>query len=265
MIQFPNIDPEIFRVGPIAPRWYGLMYVISFVAGYYIIRYWLKRDKIEMSRDDLYDLAFAMILGVILGGRLGYVLLYNLEFYLRNPLEILNVMAGGMSFHGGFVGAILGITYFIKKKGLEWYAISDVMVIAGALGIALGRIGNFLNAELFGRIGSVPWCMYFPSDPEACRHPSQLYESFLEGWLTFAILWVVKSKNPKSGMTSWLFVALYGAARFTVEFFRQPDAHIGFEMLGLTRGQLLTLPMIIAGIVMLVVLHSKRVDQTKSR
>lgn len=273
MIQFPNIDPEIFRVGPIAPRWYGLMYVVSFIAGYYIVRYWFRRGKVDMSRDDLYDLAFVMILGVILGGRLGYVLFYNLEFYFRNPLEIMNVMAGGMSFHGGFIGMILGMLYFIKKKNrraegdsrLTLYAVSDVMVVAGALGIALGRIGNFINAELFGRATDVPWCMYFPADPQTCRHPSQLYESFLEGWLVLAILWIVKSKNPRQGITSWLFVALYGTARFTVEFFRQPDAHIGFEIFGLTRGQILTAPLIIAGVIMIAVLAQARGDQRETR
>lgn len=273
MIQFPNIDPEIFRIGPIAPRWYGLMYVLSFIAGYFIVKYWFKRDKIEISRDDLYDLVFMMILGVILGGRLGYVLFYNFEFYLQNPLEILNVMAGGMSFHGGFIGTILGMLYFVKKKNrraadgirITLYQISDVMVVAGALGIALGRIGNFINAELFGRVTNVSWCMYFPADPETCRHPSQIYESLLEGWLILAILWIVKSKNPKSGIASWLFVALYGVARFTAEFFRQPDAHIGFGLFGLTRGQFLTLPLIIVGVTMIVVCAKARGDLRQSR
>lgn len=249
LMQYPNISPEIFRLGPIAPRWYGLMYVISFILSALIINYWIKRDKLDIKREDFYDLLLYGLLGVIIGGRLFYVLFYNLPYFLENPLQIINVTAGGMSFHGGLLGVILGLVYFVRRKKIQLYKISDILVICGALGIGFGRIGNFINAELYGRITSLPWCIYFPSDPQNCRHPSQLYESFFEGFLMFAILWFIKTKNPRPGVISWLYIALYGVARFLIEFARAPDPQIGFEIMGLTRGQLFCIPMIIIGII----------------
>lgn len=262
-MEYPNISREIFRLGPIAPRWYGLMYVISFILGAIIIHYWIKRDKLGLTKEDFYDLLLYGILGVIIGGRLGYVIFYNFSYFFENPLQIFNVISGGMSFHGGLVGVILGVLYFVWKKKVHIYKISDILVIAGALGLFFGRIGNFINTELYGRITSVPWCMHFPTDPENCRHPSQLYESLTEGLLLFIVLWIVKSKVSRKGVVTWLYITLYGTVRFLIEFVREPDIHIGFGFFGLTRGQLFSLPMILIGLTMLVFFFGRSVGSQK--
>ncbi|MCM2356825.1 MAG: prolipoprotein diacylglyceryl transferase [Geobacteraceae bacterium] len=252
-MQFPNLDPVFFRLGPLEFRWYGLMYVIGFVAAYFVILAEIRRRKIPLSRDDVADMIFAVALGVIVGGRTGYVLFYNLSDYLAHPLKVFAVWEGGMSFHGGLVGALLGGLWFVRKKKLDFLAMADVGFLTAPIGLGLGRIGNFINGELYGRVTDVPWGMVFP-DPQAGnlpRHPSQLYEAFLEGPVIFIVLWTLARKQRPKGVIFWTFIALYGAFRFFVEFFREPDVQLGFILGGFSMGQLLSFPMAVGGMWMI--------------
>lgn len=252
-MQFPNFDPVFFRLGPLEFRWYGLMYVIGFVAAYFVILAEIRRRKIPLVRDDVADMIFAVALGVIVGGRTGYVLFYNLSDYLAHPLKVFAVWEGGMSFHGGLVGALLGGLWFVRKKKLDFLAMADVGFLTAPIGLGLGRIGNFINGELYGRVTDVPWGMVFP-DPQAGnlpRHPSQLYEAFLEGPVIFMVLWTLARKQRPKGVIFWTFIALYGAFRFFVEFFREPDVQLGFILGGFSMGQLLSFPMAVGGMWMI--------------
>ncbi|RZK20525.1 MAG: prolipoprotein diacylglyceryl transferase [Flavobacterium sp.] len=251
MLKFPQISPDIVSLGPLKIRWYGLMYVFGFITAYYLIRNEARRKDIGLNDDDAYDLIFYFIVGVILGGRLGYILFYNLSFYLSNPLNILKVYEGGMSFHGGLIGVILGGIVYCRRKKIRFLPIADVGAMAGALGLGFGRIGNFINAELYGRVtdASFPLAMIFPTDPtQQPRHPSQLYESFFEGFLMFAILYFINRKNFRPGTVIGSFIMLYGTFRFFIEYVRQPDAQIGFIFDYFSMGQLLCFPMILLGL-----------------
>ncbi len=262
MLTYPNINPDIVHLGPLTLRWYGFMYVIGFIISYYIIKNETKRKNLPISEDDIYDLVFYLIVGVILGGRTGYVLFYNLQSYLADPVQILMINKGGMSFHGGLIGTILAGYIFCRKKKFPFYTMGDIGVTAGALGLGFGRIGNFINAELYGRptLASFPLAMIFPTDPQRLpRHPSQLYESFFEGFLMFAILLFLSRKNLKSGVIFWSFVMLYGTFRFFIEYTRQPDEQLGILFQYFSMGQLLCLPMIIGGLIMIII-RSKRKD-----
>lgn len=252
-MQFPNFDPVFLRLGPLEFRWYGLMYVIGFVAAYFVILAEIRRRKIPLERDDVADMIFAVALGVIVGGRTGYVLFYNLSDYLAHPLKVFAVWEGGMSFHGGLVGALLGGLWFVRKKKLDFLAMADVGFLTAPIGLGLGRIGNFINGELYGRVTDVPWGMVFP-DPRAGnlpRHPSQLYEAFLEGPVIFIVLWTLARQQRPKGVIFWTFIALYGAFRFFVEFFREPDVQLGFILGGFSMGQLLSFPMAVGGMLMI--------------
>lgn len=252
-MQLPHIDPVFLRLGVLEFRWYGLMYILGFVGAYFVINVEARRRKIPLSRDDVADMIFAVALGVILGGRTGYVLFYNLPEYAAHPLKVFAVWEGGMSFHGGFIGAIIGGYWFAAKKHIDRFIIADLCSMATPIGLGLGRIGNFINGELYGRITTVPWGMVFP-DPRAGglpRHPSQLYEAFLEGPVLFLILWGLGRKERPAGVTFWALIAFYGMFRFVVEFFREPDIQLGFFMGGFSMGQLLSLPMALAGFIML--------------
>jgi phosphatidylglycerol:prolipoprotein diacylglycerol transferase len=251
-MQFPNIDPVFLRVGALEFRWYGLMYIIGFVAAYFVINAEAERRKVPLSRDDVADLIFGVALGVILGGRLGYVLFYNLSEYAAHPLKVFTVWEGGMSFHGGLAGAILGGFWFARKKKIGYLTIADLCFLTAPIGLGLGRLGNFINGELYGRVTTLPWGVVFP-DPRAGnlpRHPSQLYESFLEGPVIFLILWIMGRKESPAGVISWGFIALYGTFRFLIEFFREPDFQLGFVVGSFSMGQLLSFPMALAGAVM---------------
>lgn len=251
MLKFPQISPDIVSLGPLKIRWYGLMYVFGFITAYYLIRNEARRKEIGLNDDDAYDLIFYFIVGVILGGRLGYILFYNLSFYLANPLNILKVYEGGMSFHGGLIGVILGGIVYCRRKKIRFLPIADVGAMAGALGLGFGRIGNFINAELYGRVtdASFPLAMIFPTDPtQQPRHPSQLYESFFEGFLMFAILYFINRKNFRPGTVIGSFIMLYGTFRFFIEYVREPDAQIGFIFNYFSMGQLLCFPMILLGL-----------------
>jgi phosphatidylglycerol:prolipoprotein diacylglycerol transferase len=252
-MTYPHIDPVFFKLGPLQFRWYGLMYILGFLAAYFVIRKGAERKNLPLTRDDVADLVFAVALGIILGGRLGYVLFYNLSEYLAHPLQVFAVWEGGMSFHGGLAGAILGGGWFAHRKKLAFLDLADIGFLSGPIGLFLGRIGNFINGELYGRVTDAPWGMVFP-DPRAGnlpRHPSQLYEAVLEGPVLFCILWFLGRKKRPAGVVFWAFIACYGTFRFIVEFFREPDVQLGFIAGGLTMGQLLSIPLAVAGAVMI--------------
>ncbi len=251
-MQFPTIDPVFLQIGPLAFRWYGLMYIIGFVSSYFIIYAGALRRNIPLSRDDVADLIFSVALGIILGGRLGYVLFYNLSFYLEHPLKAIAIWEGGMSFHGGTSGAILAGWLYVRKKRLPFLRILDIGFLAGPVGLFFGRIGNFINGELYGRSTQLPWGMVFPGGGPVPRHPSQLYEAFLEGPVLLLILWLTSRKNPPDGVVFWTFIAGYGLFRSSVELFREPDAQIGLLLGSLSMGQLLSLPMFLLGAFMIL-------------
>ncbi len=255
MIPYPNIDPVIFRIGPLAFRWYGMMYAVSFISAIFIIRYIALKKKLAITQEQISDLMLYGAVGVIFGGRLGYVLFYNPGYYFSNPSKIIAVWEGGMSFHGGLIGAVLGGIYFCRKFKLPVYSVADVAIVAAPIGLGLGRIGNFMNGELFGRETDVPWCMVFPAGGDVCRHPSQLYEATLEGGVLFVILWVLSKKNLAPGIVFWSMILGYGVFRFIVEFAREPDAHLGFLVGLFSMGQLLSVPMILLGLFMIVRCH----------
>lgn len=247
MLIFPEIDPVIFRIGPLAVRWYGLMYLLGFLGGYFVIRTLVRRRSLPLTVEAISDLLFVAVIGVVLGGRLGYVLFYNLGHYLQHPFQILAVWEGGMSFHGGLLGVIVACSLFCLRRQLPLLAVGDVIATAATIGLGLGRLGNFINGELWGRITTLPWGVVFPSGGPLPRHPSQLYEAVLEGPLLFALLWVAHRRQAPAGVPFFGFFLLYGIFRFVVEFFRQPDAQLGFLWGGATMGQLLSVPMILFG------------------
>lgn len=237
-------------------RYYGLLYVLSFIIAYYLIKHLAKEKKLGLNEDDVADLILYVLIGVVVGARVFYVVFYNLPFYARNPLEVFAVWHGGLSFHGGLIGAIAAGWYFCRRKKISFYKIADIAVIPASIGLALGRIGNFMNGELYGRIADVPWAVKFP-DAEGFRHPSQIYES-IKNIVIFAILWIIKDKKLPDGFLFWAFVTLYSIFRFTIEFVREPDPQLGFIIGNLTMGQLLTFPMFMVGAYMLYRLKSKK-------
>jgi len=252
-----NIDPVIFDLGPIRVGWYGLMYVLGFLASYLLVRYQMKKKDFGLSRPEVENLYFYLILGLMIGARLGYVLFYDLKTYLANPFEILAIWHGGMSFHGGLIGVlVVGILFSWRNKKSFW-KIADLVIVTAPIGLGLGRIGNFINGELYGRVTQVPWGMIFPTGGPLPRHPSQLYESALEGGALFLILWLIKDKRLPTGGLLAIFLILYGAFRFFVEFFREPDAHLGFILGPFTMGQILTFFMIIGGIILFIYLRKR--------
>jgi phosphatidylglycerol:prolipoprotein diacylglycerol transferase len=261
LLVHPQFDPVIFSVGPLAVRWYGLMYVIAFVAvimlGKLRVRRGLSGDITERDVDDM--LIYGVI-GVILGGRLGYVLFYKPEHYLSHPGEILQIWAGGMSFHGGFIGVLAAVAVFCWMKKKRWITTMDFIAPLVPPGLAAGRIGNFINGELPGRPTDLPWGMWFPQvdREQIARHPSQLYQFAGEGLALFALLWWFSSKQRPAGAVSGFFLVGYGVFRFLAEFTRQPDDFLGLLALGLSMGQWLSLPMIVAGIVMMTWAYRRR-------
>jgi phosphatidylglycerol:prolipoprotein diacylglycerol transferase len=252
-----NVDPILVKLGPIQVGWYGLMYVFGFFASYLLVRYQMKKKDFGITKMEVENLYFYLILGLIIGARLGYVLFYDLKMYLVDPLEIFAIWHGGMSFHGGLIGVLLvGILFSWKNKKSFW-KIADLIIVTAPIGLGLGRIGNFINGELYGRVTQVPWSMIFPKGGPLPRHPSQLYESALEGGVLFLILWLIKDKKFPTGGLLALFLSLYGVFRFFVEFFREPDAHLGFILGHLTMGQVLTAFMIAGGIILFFYLRRK--------
>ena len=250
-IPFPMIDPVAIEIGPLAIRWYALAYVVGILVGWQYMKNVARLPPNRVSPAMVDDLILWITLGIILGGRLGYTLFYKPGYYLDHPLEILALWQGGMSFHGGLVGVCLSIWLYARAKKIDWRALGDVVVTAVPIGLFLGRLANFVNAELYGRPSDVPWAMVFPRGGPEPRHPSQLYEAFLEGAVLFAILWYAAYRTRalhRPGYIGGLFLVGYGLARTIGEMFREPDAHLGFLLSGITMGQLLSLPLIIAGI-----------------
>src|SRR5688572_3132787 len=264
-IPFPNISPVFLELGPIQLRWYGLMYMISFIVGYLVLKRLVKRKKLSMTTDDLYDLLFFLILGVMVGGRIGYVLFYDLGSYIQRPIEILYIWQGGMSFHGGLVGVVLATLFLCWRRGWNFWATADLVCAGAPIGLGLVRLGNFINGELYGRETTVPWGMIFPAGGEVVRHPSQLYEALLEGLVLFLIVQWLYRKDLYPGTVTWAFIGCYGLFRFLVEFVREPDAHIGFDLGPFTRGQLLTLPMLAVGLAMMIIVARRRLPERSHR
>lgn len=252
MFIHPEFDPIALQLGPLAVRWYGLMYLLAFALVLFLGRLRIKSQSFSKWHvAELDDLLFYGVLGVILGGRLGYVVFYKLSYYLSHPLEIFFVWQGGMSFHGGFLGVIFAMWLYSRKSGKSWLSVTDFIAPLVPLGLGAGRIGNFINGELWGRPTDVAWGVVFPQVDAVARHPSQLYEFGLEGLLLFTIVWLYSSKQRPMGAVSGVFLMGYGAFRFLVEYTREPDDFLGLLSLGLSMGQWLSLPMIIAGILML--------------
>lgn len=249
MVTFPEIDPVIFHVGPLSVRWYGMMYLLGFVAAYALINHLSRLRNLDLSKDGVSDLLFYGVLGVVLGGRIGYVLFYNPAQYFSRPLEIFAVWQGGMSFHGGLIGVVVAVVLFCRRRKLPILLTGDVLVASSTLGLGFGRIGNFINGELWGRVTDLPWAMVFPGGGPLPRHPSQLYEAVLEGLVLSVILYLLHRRKVAEGVPFFSFFIGYGLFRFLVEFVRQPDAQLGFLWGGATMGQVLSLPMILFGLV----------------
>jgi phosphatidylglycerol---prolipoprotein diacylglyceryl transferase len=250
MIVLPQINPEIIRIGPVAIRWYGLMYIFGFAAALILGNRRSLQQHSTIKPKQFQNLIFYSFVGMVIGGRLGYTLFYNRTYYFQHPAQILAVWTGGMSFHGGLIGVFCAIALFSYRHGLNLLDTGDFLVPLAPPGLFAGRIGNFINGELWGRPSDLPWAMVF-NDPSAgglTRHPSQLYEAFLEGVVLFVILWNFSSRRRSRGYVTGLFLLLYGLFRFLIEFFRQPDIQVGFiAMDWMTMGQILSLPMIMIG------------------
>lgn len=258
MLTFPEIDPIIFSLGPLKLRWYGLMYAIGFLGFWLVGRIHAKKSHTVAVPDDVGDILFYGMLGVILGGRIGSVLFYNFSYFLENPFYLFKIWEGGMSFHGGLLGVIVALWIYQRAKGYGFLRLCDFVAPMVPIGLGAGRIGNFINGELWGRVSDVPWAMVFPHAGSLPRHPSQLYQAFLEGLLMFIILWVFAQKPRPVGAVCGLFVLLYGVFRFVVEFVRQPDEHLSFIAFDwLTMGQLLSLPMILVGLATMWLAYNK--------
>jgi len=252
LFTFPEIDPVAIALGPVQIRWYALAYVAGLIGGWWMLRRQINNGLSVLDRDQLDGLMNASLVGILAGGRLGYVLFYNLEAYLAAPLTIFKVWEGGMSFHGGLIGVILAILWFARRYKLSPLAIGDEVGLVAPLGLLFGRLANFINGELYGRVTDHRLGMVFPGGGPLPRHPSQLYEAALEGLVLLAMVWAVRRWQRPAGAADGLvlscFLGGYGLARFMVEFVREPDAHIGVLAAGLSMGQLLCLPMIIIGL-----------------
>lgn len=266
MLTYPKLNPIALKLGPISIHWYGMMYLLGFIGGWVLLQWRIKRFKLNWDADQLSELIFYIILGVILGGRFGYVVFYNLPFYLARPWQSLAIWDGGMAFHGGLLGVMLAIWLYGKRHKRGFFEIADFVVPVVPIGLGTGRIGNFINGELWGKVSNLPWAMRLPCDDSRfgryCNgattgyslphHPSQLYEFLLEGVVLFTVLWWFSSQPRPRMAVSGLFALLYGLFRFAVEFVRLPDAQLGYLAFGwVTMGQILSIPMIFAGIVLL--------------
>ncbi|WP_153115939.1 prolipoprotein diacylglyceryl transferase [Rhodocyclus tenuis] len=263
MLVHPQFDPVAFSLGPLSVRWYGLMYLLAFVQFWWLGRQriasqpWLARSGWTVTQLD--DLLFYGVLGVIVGGRLGQIVFYDPGYYFANPLEMLAVWKGGMSFHGGFLGVLVAMAIYSRKTGHSWWEITDFIAPLVPLGLAAGRLGNFINGELWGRAAdaSLPWAMVFPQVDALPRHPSQLYQAGLEGLALFVILWLFARRERPRGAVSAVFLIGYGAFRFVAEYFRTPDDGIFGQSYTISMGQWLSLPMIVVGVALLIHFYRK--------
>lgn len=254
MLTHPDFDPVAFSVGPLSVHWYGIMYLLAFATAWWLGIRLSRRPNSPLETRQVEDLIVYGALGVVLGGRMGYVFFYNFDAFLADPLWLFRVWEGGMSFHGGLLGVIAALWLYSRRIGASYYSILDFVAVVVPLGLGFGRLGNFIGQELWGRQTDVAWGMLFPNDPEQLvRHPSQLYQAFLEGVVLFTIVyWFARRPRPQLAVGA-VFLIFYGLFRFAVEFFRQPDAHIPDLMFGwMTRGQLLTIPMVAIGLAVLI-------------
>ena len=254
MLEFPNINPIIIPLGPLAVSWYSLSYVIGIILGWFYIIKLIEKKYASLEKQHIDDFITWIIIGIIIGGRLGHVLFYNPTKYLANPIEILKTYEGGMSFHGGIIGFVIASIIFTRKKNIKFFTLVDAAAAATPIALFLGRIANFINAELYGRVTDVSWSFIFPGSDGLPRHPSQLYEAALEGFVLFFILYFCITRYQalkRSGLISGLFLIFYASFRLIIENFREPDAHIGFHADFITRGQLLCIPMLIIGVIII--------------
>lgn len=247
MISYPDIDPILFSIGPFALRWYSLAYIVGIGGGFQLFKSSFR--ELGLTNDDIINLMTVLMLGVILGGRIGYVLFYDPGHYLENPERIAAVWNGGMSYHGGAIGAMLGFVIYAKKNEISPWKLLDILGIGSTIGIFLGRIANFINGELYGRVTDAPWGMVFPLGGPLPRHPSQLYEALLEGLLLFLILFVLKRRAIlQPGQLFGVYLMAYAGFRFFIEFFREPDEQLGLVVINLSMGQLLSSVMLLVGV-----------------
>ena len=261
MIPFPPIDPVAFTLGPVAVHWYGLSYIVGIGLGWGLLHDRAGRSNGRWTRDQVADLVFYAALGGVLGGRIGYILFYNLEAYLSQPLSILAVWRGGMSFHGGILGVSLALVWFARANKRSFLEVADYLIPAVPIGLGLGRLANFVNQELWGAPTLLPWGVLFtnPAAGGLARHPTQIYEALLEGAVLFLILNVLARQPRPHGTLLAAFLIFYAIFRFAVEFVREPDAHIGYLAFGwLTMGQLLSLPMFVIGVLLLLAMAQRR-------
>lgn len=262
MLTTPDIDPIAFTLGPLTVHWYGIMYLIGFCAAWWLGLRRANQASNSWQAEHIGDLIFYGALGVILGGRLGYILFYDLSSYLADPLAILMIWQGGMSFHGGLLGVLVAMWLYGRKTQRTFFEVTDFLAPLVPIGLGAGRIGNFINGELWGRVSDAPWAMA-PAAGMAPRHPSQLYEAILEGLVLFLILWLYSAKPRPTMAVSGMFVTFYGVFRFSVEFVREPDVHIGYLAFGwLTMGQALSLPMMFGGLGLVMWAYKKTLSTT---
>lgn len=254
---FSQIDPVAFSLGPLSVRWYGLMYLFGFAFAMWLAGRRADAPNSGWTRNEVSDLLFYGFLGVILGGRVGYVLFYNFDLFLADPTYLFKIWTGGMSFHGGLIGVITAMIWFAHKTKRHFFTVADFVAPLIPFGLGVGRIGNFMNGELWGRVTDVPWAIIFPEAGPEPRHPSQLYQFALEGVVLFIILNLFWRKNPPRGAISGMFLLFYGLFRFLVEFVRQPDSQLGLYFQEISMGQILSTPMIIAGALMIWVAYKR--------
>lgn len=254
---YQTLDPVAFSLGPFTVRWYGLAYLAGFVAAGLVMMLLARRWRLKLESDDVYDVMMGIMAGVIIGGRLGYVIFYGAGYYLAHPLSIFALNEGGMSFHGGLVGAALGGYIACKIKGLSFITVADLTVCGAPLGLFFGRLANFVNGELWGKECDLPWAVAFESGGGVLRHPSQLYEALLEGVVLFIILFILSRRVPPRPQGTFLgvFLACYGIFRFLIEFVRVPDAQLGYLIGPITMGQILSLPLVVLGLVLIAAAH----------
>jgi phosphatidylglycerol:prolipoprotein diacylglycerol transferase len=256
-----HINPNIFTMGSFQFRYYSLMYIVAFCLTYFLLIYRIKTEKYEHSTETVQDFLFLAIIGLILGARLGYVFFYNFGYYMQHPLEIISpfsfdggfhfVGISGMSYHGGAIGVVIASLFFCYRNQVSFWHFGDLVAPIIPLGYTFGRIGNFINGELYGRVTTVPWGMYFPSDPtHQLRHPSQIYEAFFEGLVLFTLLWLLRRKKYFEGFFLSIYIMGYGFVRFFIEFYREPDSQLGFVLGAFSMGQVLCILMILSGLIL---------------
>ncbi len=264
MLTYPDIDPVALQLGPIKIHWYGIMYLVGFASAWWLARWRARRADSGWQEVEVGDLIFYAALGVVLGGRVGYILFYDFGSFLTNPLMIFKVWEGGMSFHGGLLGVIVAMALYARRTARGFFQVADFVAPLVPIGLGAGRLGNFINGELWGRVSEAPWAMVFPSGGPLPRHPSQLYEMLLEGGVLFVMLWFY-SRQPRPTMAvSGLFLLGYGVFRFAVELVREPDAHLGYLAFGwLTMGQVLSTPLVVLGAVLMWLAYRKRMPATR--